>query len=114
MESRNLLKAGILTVILVSLSLAGWEFYLRSKGVNVAYDDGEALWSDKRAMVYEPADKATVFIGSSRHKYDLDIATWKSITDDHPVQLAIEGESPLPVLDDLANDKNFKGKLVVD
>jgi hypothetical protein len=65
-------------------------------------------------MVYEPADKATVFIGSSRNKYDLDIPTWESMTGDHAVQLAIEGNSPLPVLDDLANDKNFKGKLIVD
>jgi len=114
MEGKNLLKAGILTVVLVTASLVSWELYLRNKGITIAYDDGQELWSDKRAMVYEPADKATVFIGSSRHKYDLDIETWKSITGDKPVQLAMEGQSPLPVLDDLANDKNFNGKLVVD
>ncbi|MDQ6756743.1 MAG: hypothetical protein M3004_07385 [Bacteroidota bacterium] len=114
MENKNLVKAAVLTLILVFSSIASWELYLRNKGVTPAYDDGESLWSDKRAMVYEPADKATVFIGSSRHKYDLDIDTWKSLTGDNPIQLAIEGNSPLPVLDDLANDKNFKGKLVID
>jgi hypothetical protein len=114
MENNGIVKAAVLTLVLVSVSLISWEFYLRSKGIRVAYDDGEELWSDKRAQVYEPADKATVFIGSSRHKYDLDISTWKSITGDHPIQLAMEGNSPLPVLDDLANDKNFKGKLVID
>ncbi|MEP6712951.1 MAG: hypothetical protein ABJA37_11065 [Ferruginibacter sp.] len=107
-------KAAILTVILVVCSIASWELYLRSTGIKPTYDDGESLWSDKRAMVYEPADKATVLIGSSRNKYDLDIDTWKSITGDHPIQLGIEGNSPLPVLDDLANDKNFKGKLLID
>jgi hypothetical protein len=114
MESKNLVKAAVLTLILVIASIGSWEFYLRNKGINIAYDDGKELWSDKRAMVYEEADKATVLIGSSRHKYDIDIDTWKSLTGDHPVQLAMEGQSPLPVLDDLANDKNFKGKLIVD
>jgi hypothetical protein len=114
MESKNLVKAGILTLILVIISICGWEMYLRNKGIKIAYDDGKELWADKRVMVYEPADKATVLIGSSRNKYDLDIETWKTLTGDHPIQLAMEGTSPLPVLDDLANDKNFKGKLLID
>jgi hypothetical protein len=73
------------------------------------------LWADKRAKAVKfAADKATVFIGSSRIKYDLDIATWRKLTGGEPVQLAMEGNSPLPVLDDLANDEKFNGKLVVD
>ncbi len=114
MESKNLVKAGVLTLILVITSIASWELYLRSKGINIAYDDGDALWSDKRARVYEPADKATVFIGSSRNKFDLDIVTWQSITGENAIQLAVEGTSPLPVLDDLAKDSDFKGKLMID
>lgn len=114
MQRSSLLKAGLLVLIVTVLSITGWEIYLRTHSVGVSYDDGGSLWSDKRAQVYEPADKATVFIGSSRNKYDLDIATWQALTGDHAIQLAIEGASPLPILDDLANDKNFKGKLVVD
>src|SRR5579862_8556934 len=63
---------------------------------------------------YEPSDKATVFIGSSRIKYDLDIPTWESATNTHAIQLAMVGSTPRPLLADLANDPNFKGKLVVD
>jgi len=114
MQSPSLLKAGLLTLVIVVLSVAGWEIYLRSRGIGISYDDYESLWSYQRGQVYEPADKATVFIGSSRNKYDLDIPTWEAMTGDHAVQLAIEGASPLPVLDDLANDKHFKGKLIVD
>ncbi|MEO6407005.1 MAG: hypothetical protein ABIY51_07555 [Ferruginibacter sp.] len=114
MNTSSLVKAGILTLVIVTTSVVIWEFYLRSKGIHISYDDGKELWADKRAMVYEPADKATVLIGSSRNKYDIDIETWKSITGDHPIQLAMEGTSPLPILDDLANDKNFKGKLLID
>ena len=114
MEAPNLKKSGILALIIVVIVIGCWEFYLRAQGLKVAYDDGNELWSDKRAMVYEPPDKATVFIGASRNKYDIDIATWKNITGDHPIQLAIEGECPRLILQDLANDKNFKGKLIVD
>ena len=114
METKNLANAAILTLILVVCSVAAWEFYLRSKGIPISYDNGKELWADKRAMVYEPSDKATVFIGSSRNKYDLDIDTWQSITGENAVQLAFEGASPLPILDDLANDPKFKGKLMID
>lgn len=91
-----------------------WEAYLRSTGIGISYDDGPELWSDKRSMTNLPQDKATVFIGSSRNKYDLDIATWESLTGEKAIQLAFEGTSPMPTLDHLANDSLFKGKLMID
>jgi len=107
MQSRSLFKAGILTLVIVALAITCWEVYLRTHGIGISYDDGKELWSDKRARVYEPSDKATVFIGSSRNKYDLDIATWEAMTGDRAIQLAIEGMSPLPILDDLANQRQI-------
>lgn len=114
MNTSSLVKAAILALVLVSVSIISWELNVRSKGFDASYDDDPALWSDKRKMVYEPADKATVFIGSSRIKFDLDINTWESITGDHAIQLACVGSNPVPILENLANDENFKGKLVVD
>jgi hypothetical protein len=114
MSAQPLAKTALLTLLIVSVAVISWELYLRNKGVTKAYDDGPPLWADKRAMVYEPADKATVFIGSSRIKFDLDIETWQTITGEKAVQLAVEGSSPLPVLEDLAADEDFKGKLIID
>jgi len=114
MTTNSLFKSAILVVIIVSSVILCWEFCLRSKGNKIAYDDGPPLWSDKRAMVYKPVDEATVFIGSSRIKFDLDIDTWQKETGTKAVQLAVEGSSPIFVLEDLANDKNFKGKLIID
>ncbi|HKO82227.1 MAG TPA: hypothetical protein VJU78_17585, partial [Chitinophagaceae bacterium] len=114
MQAQPLAKSAILMLLIVFTAVISWELYLRNKGVTKAYDDGPPLWSHKRAMVYDPADKATVFIGSSRIKYDLDIDTWQTITGEKPIQLAVEGSSPLPVLEDLAKDENFKGKLIID
>jgi hypothetical protein len=114
MSEKSLSRAAILMVLLVVLVIGSWELYLRHTGVTVTYDNGKELWADKRAMVYEPSEKATVFIGSSRIKYDLDIATWEKITGKHAIQLAAEGSTPVPVLVDLGNDPKFKGRLVVD
>ncbi len=114
MQSKNLAKAGVLCMVIIIAFIACWEMHLRNRGLTVDYDDDESLWADKRDMVYEPSDKATVFIGSSRNKYDIDIPTWKRLTGEKVIQLSSVGSTPLPVLDNLANDKNFKGKLIVD
>ncbi|HLA58291.1 MAG TPA: hypothetical protein VK622_06005 [Puia sp.] len=110
----NFIRAAVLALSLSIIAILSWEFHLRHKGHSLTYDDNEALWADKRAMVYDPTDKTTVFIGSSRIKYDLDIPTWRAITGKDAIQLANVGSSPRAVLTDLANDTNFKGNVVVD
>ena len=107
-------KTALLTILLVIAFIITWEFYLRGKGVDNSYDDGPPLWAYHRARVYDQQDKTTTFIGSSRIKFDLDIDTWESITGDRGIQLACVGSSPLPQLYDLADDPEFKGKLIVD
>src|ERR1700676_244745 len=114
MQRPNFIRAGILALSLSVIALVSWEIYLRHTDLPISYDDNDALWADKRAMVYEPRDQATVFIGSSRIKYDLDIPTWEAITGDHAIQLANVGSSPRPVLEDLSNDTNFMGNLIID
>ena len=114
MESNSLSKSALLMFVIVLVSLIAWETHLRKIGVTRTYDDGGPLWADKRAQVYGSPDKTAVFIGSSRIKFDLDIPTWESITGIKAVQLACVGSNPVPLMQDLANDKNFKGNLVVD
>src|SRR6478672_1137771 len=108
------LKAGLLAISIAALTIFSWELYLRNKGYPISYDDGPSLWSHTRTRVYKPSDGATVFIGSSRIKYDLDIPTWEKITGDEAIQLAMVGSNPRPVLENLADDKKFHGKLVID
>ena len=114
MPTANFSKAALLMLLIVTASIISWEVYLRNKGFETFYYDDPALWAHNREMVYEPLDKATVFIGSSRIKFDLDIDDWQNSTGDHAIQLACVGSTPIPVLQNLAEDNNFKGKLVVD
>ncbi|MBC7902684.1 MAG: hypothetical protein H7Y27_04650 [Gemmatimonadaceae bacterium] len=114
MPQSSIAKAGILAIILVVIGFAAWEFYLRSKGIGIAYDDGPELWAAKRELADVPMDQATILIGSSRNKFDIDIATWEKLTGEKAIQLAVEGSSPLPMLDELAADPKFKGKVLLD
>ena len=114
MPEKTLSRAAILMALLVVAIIGGWELYLRHTGLPLDYDDDKALWADKRARIYDSPDRTTVFIGSSRIKFDLDIPTWERMTGREAVQLSIVGNTPMPVLRDLGNDPNFHGKLVVD
>jgi hypothetical protein len=114
MQSANFKKAGLLALFIAIIALASWEIYLRHKKVVITYDDNEALFADKRLDVYRPSTECTVFIGASRIKYDLDIPTWEALTGNRAIMLANVGSNPRPVLEDLANDSNFRGRLVID
>jgi hypothetical protein len=114
MQEKKFLKAGVLTLFLVAGFLIFWEYHWRSKGFPIAYNDDDALWAEKRSEVYAPSSSATVFIGSSRIKFDLDISMWERITGEKAIQLSMVGTSPRPLLQDLANDEKFRGKLIID
>jgi len=107
-------RSAVLALTLLTAFIISWELFLRHRGVVPDYDDGPELYSHVRDEVYEPSDKATVILGSSRIKYDIDIPTWEKLYGTHAVQLAMVGSSPLHILDDLAKDPKFKGKLLVD
>src|SRR6476620_8611257 len=114
MQDKSISKSAVMMLVIVITAVFGYEMFLRNKGAEISYDDGPELWSDKRAMVYGPSDKQVVFIGSSRIKYDLDIPTWEAQTQLKAIQLAMVGSTPRPALDELANDADVKGKLILD
>jgi hypothetical protein len=114
MQPKHFLNAAILALIVVLVFVVSWELYWRSRGFGISYNDDKILWASKRKEIYKPADQATVFIGPSRIKFDLDIPTWEMLTGEKAIQLAIVGSSCRLILLDLANDEKFKGKLIVD
>ena len=114
MPTANLTKAALLMLCIVVVSLISWEYMWRHKGYDRGFNDDVGLWRKNRLKVYQPQNEATVFIGSSRIKFDLDIPTWEKTTGEKAVQLALHGSNPRPALVDLGNDENFKGKLVID
>ncbi|MGC4103728.1 hypothetical protein [Ferruginibacter sp.] len=114
MEKGHFIKAGILSALLVILFLVFLEYYWRSKGLIISYNDDKVMWADQRRKVDRLENPGTVFSGGSRIKFDLDVAMWKEETGEDPIQLAIVGTPARLVIFDLAEDKDFRGNVIID
>jgi len=62
-------------------------------------------------------DKATdndvVIVGSSRALFDIQLYEWEKQTGTLPIQLANAGASPLPIFNDIVENTDYKGTVVV-
>lgn len=102
-----------MTAVLFLVALGGWEVYWRGQGFYPSYRNSEGLWAMTRRQVDRAEPHTTVIIGSSRALFDTDLEAWGEETGRLPIQLALEGTNPRPVLADLARDPDFTGLLVV-
>jgi hypothetical protein len=112
MQSNDFTKSSIATAIIIISFVIFWEFFWRNQGYLISYNEDKVMWAATRKKVYLPSDQATVFVGDSRVKFDIDIPTWKALTGEEAIQLALVGTPPRPVLQDLAHDEHFRGKVV--
>lgn len=97
-----------------ALLLAGWELYWRQWDPTPGYRNSAGAWAEQRARIDAGEGGATVLVGTSRLLFDVQLPEWERITGERPIQLALEGTSPLPVLEDLAADPAFTGRVVLD
>jgi hypothetical protein len=102
----------ILVVIFQIACVTSWERFWRAHYfVPNDYEDTPALWEIQRERA---TGGATVLIGSSRMWQDVDLTAWERATGARPIQLAIAGKNPRPVLGDLAADPAFHGLVVCE
>jgi hypothetical protein len=107
-----------LPVVLLALlsflgAMAGWELYWREQGGTPGYRNSDGLWAIQRRRIDEGEGDALVVIGSSRLMFDLQLDVWERLSGVRPIQLALQGTSAMPVLEDLADDPDFTGTLLV-
>jgi hypothetical protein len=100
-------------LVLFALLLAGWEMKWRLYGATPSYRNSNGEWADQRRRIDAGEGGRTVLIGSSRTLFDVQLPAWEKVTGERPIQLAIEGTSPVPMLEDLAADPAFTGHLLV-
>ena len=103
----------IIVCILFSAFILFFEVRIRQNGWQPSYSDSVELWSYNRKRASELGDKALILIGSSRIQLGLDLYEIQNTTDLVPVQLAIDGTSPVPVLENLANDPDINGTIIL-
>jgi hypothetical protein len=94
--------------------VAAWDLYWRDYGVVPGYRNSNGQWAQQRRRIDHGEGGKTVLIGASRVLFDTQLPVWEKLTGKRPIQLALEGTSPIPVLKDLADDPNFTGRLLID
>lgn len=106
---RTLLIAAIVAFAL----LAAWEMYWRGAGVTPTYRNSAGLWAMERRRIDNGEGDATVIIGSSRQFFNTQLDVWERVSGERPIQLGLEGTSPLSIMENLADDPDFTGTLIV-
>ena len=89
------------------------ENFIRFKGGEPDVRDTAELWASQRARASSIGDDALLLVGSSRIQLDLDLDILATSTGKRPVQLAIDGSPFIDVLENLANDRNLAGTVLV-
>ncbi|HUK01667.1 MAG TPA: hypothetical protein VLW26_05270 [Steroidobacteraceae bacterium] len=100
-------------VLIFALLLGCWEAYWRAYGVHPSITNNYGLWAIQRRRIDAGEGDGTVLLGASRVFFDIQLPVWERLAGRRPIQLAIEGTSPLPFLEDLADDPRFTGHVLV-
>jgi len=100
-------------VVLAVLLTGMWEWHWRAYGVTPSYANSDVQWAQQRRRIDDGEGDALVLVGSSRTLFDMQLPVWKKVTGEQPIQLALEGTSALPALEDLAADPKFHGRVMV-
>ena len=103
----------LIAVALLLLLFTSWEWYWRDVGTQPGYRNSDGQWAQQRRRINNGEGGKTVLVGSSRVLFDIQLPVWEKTLGEKPIQLALEGTSPLPVLEDLAADPDFTGRVLV-
>jgi hypothetical protein len=106
-------RTWVLAVVVFVVAMAAWEAFWRSEQFTPSYRNSDGLWAMTRDRLDREGTGGAVVIGSSRVLFDVHLEAWREVTGRLPVQLALEGTNPRPVLRHLANETGFDGLLVV-
>jgi hypothetical protein len=105
---------GWLVLVIVVAATAAWEWRMRSLGLRAGdVDDSKWHWSVERRRLEAGDHDGVVIIGSSRILFDTDLDVWEEMTGHRPLQLALVGTNPRPVLVRIAEESDFSGLLIV-
>lgn len=108
-------RTWLLALVLAAATLGAVEWEWRSRGFAPAVSDSARLWSAHRLRAEGLTRPGSVIVGTSRAQYAIDLdAFGDEVGWPAPIQLSLQGRSPLPVLKDLAEDPTFSGLVIVD
>ena len=101
-----------LSLLLVGLLGLAWECSVRWAGLGPDYADNRALWLHARQQRERDGPRAVALLGASRMQRAIDVPRLSEALSRPVAQLAVEGSSAMPVLEDLASDPRFHGTVI--
>jgi hypothetical protein len=113
LPERDLVKVVLVALGILVTGLVGWELHWRDWGSVPSYRNSDGQWAIERRRIDHDEGHKTVIAGSSRMLFDIDLPTWERVGRERPIQLALEGTSPVPLMEELAADSDFTGRLLV-
>ena len=106
-------RAWIIALVLFTIGFTFWELKWRRWGAEPAYRNSDSSWAMQRRRIDAGEAAKTVLLGASRVLFDVQLHVWERLSGERPIQLAVEGTTPLPMLEDLADNPKFTGRLLV-
>ena len=101
----------LVVALVTTAATAAWEIHARAVGYRPTLNDSPDLWAEARGRV---KPDSLVLLGTSRMLFDMDLDVLEQGLGRRPVQLAVVGSSPYPILADLAADESFHGTVLLD
>ena len=105
----------IVAVSLSLLCLTSWEMYWRSKSdyYRANVEDDRYLWAQERAKLEKASKNDVVLIGASRTGFNFNTHVWKETQGLKPINLSVNGKPPGPFFEDIVNNTDFNGTLII-
>jgi hypothetical protein len=105
-------RIGISVFLGVSLLTTAWEWNARTNlGLHAGdIDDSPQSWAEQRRA---GSFASVAIVGDSRILFDTDLDRFQALTGVRPVQTSIVGTNARGLLENYANDPNFRGLLIV-
>lgn len=100
----------MIALLVAAVVIAGLEIGWRAWGLHPSIVDGTGTWVAARKRI---GPESTVLLGASRMQAGVDPDVWRQETGTPVVQLALPAASPLPLLQDLTTEPDFRGRVVV-
>jgi hypothetical protein len=107
------MRIWLCAVLASALALCALELFWRSRGHAPAVVDDKDLWAQQRERLEMSDPRTLILLGDSRMQLDFSLETFRKMYPDYRiVDLTINRISPIPVLQDLAEDKKCQGLIL--
>jgi hypothetical protein len=109
------LKQPLLIALFVSiLFLSGWEWYCRDLGFIATMEDTKELWAETRAKLEDNNPNQIVSVSASRGHFDFQLNEWEQASGIRPIMLSAGGRGPAAVFQDIVENTNYTGTILMN